>query len=240
MSSRLLVSAFVVLLTAGCANTVTGKPVAGPAPSTGTTTATSKAAPTSGTTTPGSAPSTCTFSPAADGGQVTEVAPPAGTDVATSGAPTITFSTDKGPLKIELDPAAGPCSVHNFRHLVAKKFYDGTKCHRVTTAGILVLQCGDPSFSGAGTPGYEFDDKMPAAGVYQRGVVAMANAGPGTNGCQFFIVYGQSEIAPNYPVLGKVVSGMEIVDKVAAAGVQGGGDDGEPKEPLELTTATEG
>lgn len=242
MPNRLLVIAFAVLLTSGCASSVTGRPVAGSAPTTTPGSSTSSASATSKAPQTSAAPATtCEFTQATDGGNVTEVAPPAGTDVATGGTPTVTFVTDKGPLKIELDPAAGPCSVHNLRHLVAKKFYDGTKCHRLTTSPSLsVLQCGDPSFTGAGTPGYEFDDKMPAEGVYQRGIVAMANAGPGTNGCQFFIVYGAAQIGPDYPVLGKVVSGMEIVDKVAAAGVEGGGDDGTPTQPLVLTSASEG
>ena len=235
-------TAFAVLLTAGCASSVTGKPVAGSAPTTSPGSSTSSASATSKAPRTSAAPATkCEFSPATDGGNVTEVAPPAGTDVATSGAPTVTFVTDKGPLKIELDPAVGPCSVHNLRHLVTKKFYDGSKCHRLTTSpSLAVLQCGDPSFTGSGTPGYKFDDKMPAAGAYQRGVVAMANAGPGTNGCQFFIVYGNAQIDPDYPVLGKVVAGMEVVDQVAAAGVEGGGQDGTPTQPLVLTSASEG
>jgi peptidyl-prolyl cis-trans isomerase B (cyclophilin B) len=232
---RLLVIAFVVLLTSGCAVSVTGKPVAGPAP-----VATSEIPRTAATTSGDVEPAVrCTFADDATPGAV----PVDGRPEATSdgGGGTLTFTTDQGALKIELDPAAGPCSVRSIRFLARKKFYDGTSCHRLTTNPNLgVLQCGDPSGAGTGTPGYRYEDKLPAKGAYQRGVVAMANAGPGTNGSQFFIVHGAAQIPPDYPVVGRVVAGMEIVDKVVAGGVTGGADDGKPATPLKFTTVTGG
>jgi cyclophilin family peptidyl-prolyl cis-trans isomerase len=227
---RLLVIACAALLTSGCSVSVTGKPVAGSPP-----------AATNGSpkTTGGDAvPAVrCTFADESSPGAIAVEGRPSDTSDGDGG--TLTFATDKGPLKIELDPAAGPCSVRSIRFLARKKFYDGSSCHRLTTNPNLgVLQCGDPSGTGTGTPGYQYDDQMPAKGAYQRGVVAMANAGPGTNGSQFFIVHGAAQIPSDYPVVGKVVAGMEIVDKVVAGGVAGGADDGKPATPLTFTTVT--
>jgi peptidyl-prolyl cis-trans isomerase B (cyclophilin B) len=232
---RLLVIALAVLLTSGCAVNVTGKPVAGPAP-----VATSEN-PTPATTTGGDVKPAvrCTFADDTSPGAIAVEGRPSGTSDGEGG--TLTFATDKGPLKIQLDPAAGPCSVRSLRFLARKKFYDGSSCHRLTTNPSLgVLQCGDPSGSGTGTPGYRYDDQLPARGAYLRGVVAMANAGRGTNGSQFFIVHGAAQIDPDYPVVGKVVEGMEIVDKVVAGGVAGGVEDGKPTTALKFTAVTGG
>jgi peptidyl-prolyl cis-trans isomerase B (cyclophilin B) len=229
---RLLVIAVTVLLTSGCAVSVNGKPVAEPAD--GQTSGSPNTA--SGDAKTGTR---CEFADDTSPGAVAGAGKPA--DQAEDQGGTLTFTTDKGPLKIELDPAAGPCSVRSVRYLVQKKFYDGTSCHRLTTNPNLgVLQCGDPSGTGTGTPGFRYDDKLPSPGDYRRGVVAMANAGPGTNGSQFFIVHGAANIDGDYPVVGKVVAGMDIVDKVVAGGVAGGTDDGKPATPLKFTTVTGG
>ena len=98
---------------------------------------------------------------------------------------------------------------------------------------IFVLQCGDPTATGSGDPGYSFDDEnLPAPGgtPYPRGTLAMANAGPDTNGSQFFVVYKDSPIDPNYPVFGKITGGLEIIDQVAAGGAPG--NDGQPNQSL--------
>ncbi len=126
-------------------------------------------------------------------------------------------------------------------YLAAKGFFNGTNCHRLTTQGIFVLQCGDPKGNGTGGPGYEIpDENLPASGAnnYPAGTVAMANSGPNTNGSQFFIVYKDTTLPPDYTVWGKVSSGMDVVDKVAAAGVQGGAMDGPPALPITIETAT--
>jgi cyclophilin family peptidyl-prolyl cis-trans isomerase len=236
---RLLVIALTALLTSGCAVSVTGKPVVGPPP-----VATSGNPETSATTSgDAKAAVRCAFTDDASPGALpVDGRPAAASDGDGHGdGGTLTLTTDQGALKIELDPAAGPCSVRSVRFLARKKFYDGTSCHRLTTNPNLgVLQCGDPSGTGTGTPGYRYEDKLPAKGAYRRGVVAMANAGPGTNGSQFFIVHGAAQIPADYPVLGRVVAGMEIVDKVVSGGVAGGADDGRPATPLKFTAVTGG
>ncbi len=119
-------------------------------------------------------------------------------------------------------------------------YFDNTACHRLTTAGIYVLQCGDPTGTGGGGPGFKTkDENLTALGtgssvIYPRGIVAMANAGPNTNGSQFFIVYKDSPLPPNYTVIGEVTKGLNIVESIAKDGVQGGGTDGKPKLSLIL------
>lgn len=123
-------------------------------------------------------------------------------------------------------------------------YFDNTPCHRLTTSGIFVLQCGDPTGTGSGKPGFTTPDENLAPGlkkagngnvIYPRGTVAMANSGPNSNGSQFFIVYKDSPLPPNYVVLGTITKGIEVIDKVAKAGVVGGGTDGAPQEAIALT-----
>jgi peptidyl-prolyl cis-trans isomerase B (cyclophilin B) len=125
-------------------------------------------------------------------------------------------------------------------------FWDNTLCHRLTTSGIFVLQCGDPTGTGTGDPGFstpdenldaiaaDFEDAGNGQVIYPRGTVAMANSGPDTNGSQFFLVYQDSPLAPDYTVVGQVTKGLEILDVIAEAGVDGGRADGKPAQPLEL------
>jgi peptidyl-prolyl cis-trans isomerase B (cyclophilin B) len=125
--------------------------------------------------------------------------------------------------------------VANFVSLAQQKYFNSTPCHRLTTgSGLYVLQCGDPSGTGSGGPGYEFPDELTGTEKYTRGVLAMANAGANTNGSQFFIVYKDSQLPPKYTVFGSVTSGLGVVDKVAAKGVQGGGSDGKPALPITI------
>ncbi|QKG24012.1 protein kinase domain-containing protein [Actinomadura verrucosospora] len=135
------------------------------------------------------------------------------------------LKTNLGAVTMDLDGAKAPCTVNSVMFLAGKRFYDGTSCHRLTTsASLQVLQCGDPSGTGSGGPGYTFGDENASGAAYARGTVAMANAGPNTNGSQFFIVYGKADIPATYTVFGHVTSGMEIVDKVAKAGATPAGD----------------
>ena len=141
--------------------------------------------------------------------------------------------TNLGPIPLVLDRAEAPCTVQSFVHLVRHRFYDRTICHRLTAyPTLLVLQCGDPSGTGEGGPGYRYRDELPTdlppaptdpTGVrrlYARGVLAMANAGPDTNGSQFFLVYGDSALRPNYTIFGSVEpAGLRTLDTVAAGGV---------------------
>jgi peptidyl-prolyl cis-trans isomerase B (cyclophilin B) len=135
--------------------------------------------------------------------------------------------------------------VKSFLSLVGQKYFDNTTCHRLTVgAGLQVLQCGDPSGSGSGGPGYSFNDEVYPQLKYGRGILAMANSGANTNGSQFFIVYGDaSALSPAYTAFGTVdEAGLKAIDKVANAGVipgpQGGPTDGRPYIPVNIKTAT--
>lgn len=152
----------------------------------------------------------------------------------------MTLATTQGTIVIGMDPAAEVTDA-SMAYLAGKGYFNNTPCHRLTTQGIYVLQCGDPTGTGTGTPGYEIpDENLPGdtPNNYPKGTVAMANSGPNTNGSQFFIVYQDTELPPYYTIWGKVTSGMDVVEKVAAAGVQGGGTDGPPTLPITIQTAT--
>jgi peptidyl-prolyl cis-trans isomerase B (cyclophilin B) len=158
----------------------------------------------------------------------------------------VSMSTDKGNIGIQLDNAKAPCTVNSFASLAQQDYFNDTQCHRLTTSpGLSVLQCGDPTGSGSGGPGYEFANEYPTNQfqpddpqlqnpvTYPRGTLAMANAGPGTNGSQFFLVYKDSQLPPGYTVFGKIDdTGLATLDKIAAAGVEGGGQDGKPAAPV--------
>ena len=151
----------------------------------------------------------------------------------------MTLQTDQGEIVITMDPQA-PTTDASMAYLADKGYFNNTSCHRLTTQGIYVLQCGDPTGTGTGDPGYEIpDENLPADAPnnYPKGTVAMANAGPNTNGSQFFIVYQDTTLPPAYSIWGTVTSGMDVVEKVAAAGVEGGGTDGSPALPITITEA---
>jgi len=158
----------------------------------------------------------------------------------------VTLTTNRGEIALTLDAVKAPCTVNSFTFLAAQQYFDGTQCHRLTTEGIYVLQCGDPSASGSGGPGYQFGDenltafgKANATGqvIYPRGTVAMANAGPGTSGSQFFLVYKDSPLAPSYTPFGRITKGLELLDAVAKAGATPTGD-GKPNQAVTLTKVT--
>ncbi len=161
----------------------------------------------------------------------------------TEGVPTdevyaVTLATDRGDVVFEMDSAKAPCTANSLRSLSEAGYFDGTTCHRLTTEGIRVLQCGDPTGTGAGGPGYQFADENLEGATYPRGTVAMANAGPGTNGSQFFLVYGDSTLSPDYTPFGRITSGLEVLDAVAKAGSDdsNGPGDGKPKLPVTITS----
>ncbi len=159
---------------------------------------------------------------------------------AVSGEVAVTMKTSVGDLQATLDADATPCTVNSFVSLADQGYFDGTKCHRLTTQGIYVLQCGDPTASGMGGPGYSFADELTGDEKYGPGVLAMANAGPDTNGSQFFIVYGDSSVLdPNYTVFGSIDdASLQIVKGVADMGTDSGGPDGAPKETVEFSSVT--
>jgi peptidyl-prolyl cis-trans isomerase B (cyclophilin B) len=160
-----------------------------------------------------------------------------------SGTSKVSLDTSIGDLQLTLDSALAPCTVKNFLSLVGQKYFDNTKCHRLTVGeGLQVLQCGDPTASGSGGPGYSFADEIYPTLKYGRGMLAMANSGANTNGSQFFIVYGDaSGLTAQYTAFGTIdEAGVKLIDKVAEAGVtpQQSPQDGTPIIPVEIKTAT--
>jgi peptidyl-prolyl cis-trans isomerase B (cyclophilin B) len=179
-----------------------------------------------------------------------------------TGTETITITLDTGTVVGSVDLAKAPCTAASMSYLAGKKFFDNTSCHRLTTSGLYVLQCGDPSGTGTGGPAYTFaNENVPSTPeepstapsddassppqstvVYPKGTLAMANSGPDTNGSQFFIVYKDSPLPANYTIFGTVTRGLDVVEKIAAGGaVDESGKatgDGKPKTPVTLKTLT--
>ncbi|WP_404430337.1 peptidylprolyl isomerase [Microbacterium lacus] len=146
-----------------------------------------------------------------------------------SGTIDVVLTTSAGEIPITLDADSAPCTVGSFLSLAEQGYFDETSCHRLTTQGIFVLQCGDPSATGRGGPGYSYADELDGSETYPAGTVAMANAGPNTNGSQFFLVFADTELPPSYTVFGQMdAAGIEAVKAVAMDGVAGGGPDGNP------------
>jgi peptidyl-prolyl cis-trans isomerase B (cyclophilin B) len=160
---------------------------------------------------------------------------PPTTRPARTGEVNLLVQTSQGPMTFQLNRAAAPCAVESFTSLAQQNYFANAPCHRLTSGSLNVLQCGDPTGTGTGGPGYEFNDELTGHEKYTRGVIAMANGGPNTNGSQFFIVYKNSTLQPNYTIFGKVTSGLSVVDKVAAHGSNPSGD-GKPKLPIEIKT----
>jgi peptidyl-prolyl cis-trans isomerase B (cyclophilin B) len=172
-----------------------------------------------------------------------------------TGTVKVLLTTSQGEIPVTLDRAKAPCTVQSIQHLVEKKFYDKTPCHRLTAnQGLKVLQCGDPEGTGGGGPGFTIPDELPTdlaegpagpdgspSSIYPRGALAMANGGPNSGGSQFFMVYGDSTLPPNYTVFGTVEApGLTVLDKIAAGGItpgQNGPEDGAPKLPVTIETA---
>ena len=143
-------------------------------------------------------------------------------------------------VTISLLASKAPCTVNSFAHLSAAKYFNNTPCHRLTTGALAVLQCGDPTGTGSSGPGYQFNDENLTGATYPAGTVAMANAGPNTNGSQFFLVYADSTLGNAYTPFGKVVGGMDVLTAIGRAGVKGGGTDGAPASPVTINTAVVG
>lgn len=133
-----------------------------------------------------------------------------------------TLETTLGAMVVALDAVAAPLTVNNFVYLAAHHYYDGVIFHRIIKG--FMCQGGDPEGSGRGGPGYKFADELPKPGKYQIGSVAMANAGPNTNGSQFFIVSGQSgvRLPPLYSLFGQVVKGLDVLEKMQSVATRPG------------------
>jgi cyclophilin family peptidyl-prolyl cis-trans isomerase len=147
---------------------------------------------------------------------------------------TATMVTSKGTLEILLDPLAAPVTVNSFVFLARWHYFDGIVFHRIIPG--FVLQGGDPTGSGAGGPGYRFNDELPKPGRYELGSLAMANAGPHTNGSQFFIISGPDgvRLPPLYALFGKVVKGLDVVSTINDIGTPSG----KPREDVVIESVT--
>ncbi|MBQ7803816.1 peptidylprolyl isomerase [Rhodococcus sp. (in: high G+C Gram-positive bacteria)] len=190
----------------------------------------------------------------ADGATASKANNPPRTDgiptTAPDATPSISVETSQGNIGLTLDGTKSPCTVNSFVSLAQQDYFNDTTCHRMTTSPSLqVLQCGDPSGTGTGGPGYGFDNEFPTTAysttdpaaqepvTYARGTVAMANTGaPGSNGSQFFLVYGDSQLPPQYTVFGTIdETGLATLDKVAAGGSTPEGD-GKPNLTTDIKT----
>ena len=152
---------------------------------------------------------------------------------------TFTLNTNCGQIVFKAFGKKAPLTVIAMSSLAKIGFFDHSLCHRLTTSQIFVLQCGDPTASGSGGPPFTYpDENLPTVPTndYPAGTIAMANSGPNTNGSQFFIVYKDTTLAPSYSIWGVVTKGLDIVKRVAAAGVLGGGTDGTPKQTIAIET----
>jgi peptidyl-prolyl cis-trans isomerase B (cyclophilin B) len=195
----------------------------------------------------------CSWTPedSTSGAKIVDVGtpPPNAPNVGTA---TLTIDTNLGPITATVDKSKAPCTAEAFTYLSSKKFWDGTKCHRLTSEGIKVLQCGDPSAKGkgyrptdgTGGPSFRYAEENLPTGktpAYPAGTIAMAKTqAPGSTGSQFFIVYGDTTLDPSYTVLGTVTKGLDIVKQVAKAGTDdaNGKGDGHPKKEVVIKTLT--
>jgi peptidyl-prolyl cis-trans isomerase B (cyclophilin B) len=153
---------------------------------------------------------------------------------------TATIDTNCGAIVVAMDGKHAPRTVNSFAFLAGKGYFDDTVCHRLTTSGIYVLQCGDPSATGSGGPGYEIPDENLKGATYPAGTVAMANAGPDTGGSQFFFVYGDTQLPPAYTPFGTITTGLDILRNIAKAGSDDsfGPGDGAPVQPVVIKSFT--
>jgi peptidyl-prolyl cis-trans isomerase B (cyclophilin B) len=184
----------------------------------------------------------CEYS--ASGDAARPVTPPLTTGIPTSGTISYVLAMTNGKVTITLDRTKAPCTVNSFVSLADQGYFDDTKCHRLADSGIFVLQCGDPTGTGNGGPGYEFANETDGTESYTEGVVAMANGGPGTNGSQFFLVWADStslDETPNFTIFGSMnKESRDVVASMAGEGQDGSNTDGtgRPNNPCEITTVT--
>jgi len=153
-----------------------------------------------------------------------------------------TITTNRGTVVIDLLTSKAPCTVNSFVYLAGKGYFRNTSCQRLTTTSpLFVLQCGDPTGTGQGGPGYEFASENLTGATYPAGTVAMANTGqPDSNGSQFFLVYKNTTLAPSYTPFGTVVSGLSVLQAIAKAGSDNSNapGDGHPKEKVTIESVT--
>ncbi|MFE9425395.1 peptidylprolyl isomerase [Kitasatospora sp. NPDC006697] len=153
---------------------------------------------------------------------------------------TATLETSCGTVTFTMDAGKAPHTVNSFVFLAGQNYFDHTKCHRLTTQGIYVLQCGDPTATGSGSPGYKFTDENLTGATYPAGTVAMANSGPNTNGSQFFLVYKDTQLPPSYTPFGKITGGLDVLNNIAGGGENdaNGAGDGAPNANVVFNKVT--
>ncbi len=188
-------------------------------------------------------PATASCSYPAEGEAAKPVDPPPTADVPARGTVAVTLQTGAGAVPLTLDRALAPCTVNNFVSLARQGYFDATRCHRLTVgAGLQVLQCGDPTATGSGGPGYTIPDEVFPELSYGRGLLAMAKTqAPNSGGSQFFMVYGDAQLPPEYTVFGSIgPDGLTVVDGIARAGTDeaNGPGDGAPVRPVTIETVT--
>jgi len=156
---------------------------------------------------------------------------------------TASIHTNHGDVVFTALTTKAPYTTFSFEYLAGKNYFNNTSCHRLVTSGIYVLQCGDPTGTGSGGPGYQFQDEnlgyfgTGTSVTYKAGTVAMANSGPGTNGSQFFLVYKDSPLPPSYTPFGTITKGLDVLQSIAAQGSNNGNGNGDGK-PKDATTIT--
>jgi cyclophilin family peptidyl-prolyl cis-trans isomerase len=242
----ILASAIAVLVVVGAALLITGvfkgdddADAAADATTSDTAAPSSSAAPS--TNADGTV--TCTYAPDDSGNpNLTDVGtPPAPEATPTQGTSTLRMSTDQGDLTLTLDRAKAPCAAASFTYLASKSFFDGSTCHRlVNQPSFGVLQCGDPTGSGSGGPNYKYAEEVTPETTYPRGTIAMAKtSAPNTTGSQFFLCFVDTELPPEYTVVGTVdEAGLAVLDKVAAGGIEGAGPEGDGPPAIPVTIKT--
>ena len=152
---------------------------------------------------------------------------------------TASLKTNCGLITLALDARKAPHTVNSFVFLAGKRYFDHSHCHRLTTQGIYVLQCGDPSGTGSGGPGYTIPDENLEGATYPAGTVAMANTGQKhTGGSQFFLVYKDTQLPAQYTPFGRITDGLDVIRQIADGGVQGGGTDGTPNVTVVIKSVT--
>ncbi|MFJ1760004.1 peptidylprolyl isomerase [Amycolatopsis sp. NPDC088138] len=172
-------------------------------------------------------PTTCDYKADTTGKTPKKVNVPDGKNVPSTGTVNVTLKSTAGDIPLTLDRALAPCAVQSFISLAKQSFYNDTMCHRLGTEGLQMLQCGDPSATGdptadgQGGPGYTMPDEAFPEIKYGRGILAMAKTqAPNSGGSQFFMVYGDAELSPDYSVFGSISDeGLKVLDAVARAGI---------------------
>jgi peptidyl-prolyl cis-trans isomerase B (cyclophilin B) len=162
---------------------------------------------------------------------------PTPTAVLTKFPKTFTLVTNCGDIVISAVGSKAPFTMTSIAALAKGGFYDDSLCHRLTTEGLFVLQCGDPTATGGGGPEFTYPDENLPENIennYPEGTVAMANSGPNTNGSQFFLVYANTTLAPSYTIWGTITSGLDIVKAIGKAGAVGGAPDGKPAKTIAI------